>query len=126
MKFLALEWLNTKTMAEKGYDIMVIGAGSAGLSVSLFMNKAGFKVLLVSKTDHHIGGDCLNDGCVPSKALIHVARVVHRAKEAKQFGLEVNGTIDIKKPRIMSTANKVSSGNTKMPGIFKKKGWMLL
>jgi len=84
-------------MADKQYDVMVIGAGSAGLSVSLFMNKAGFKVLLVDRTDHNIGGDCLNDGCVPSKALIHIARIAHSAKEATHFGLEVNGTIDIKK-----------------------------
>ncbi len=77
--------------------MIVIGAGSGGLSVSLFMNKAGFKVLLIDKTDHNIGGDCLNDGCVPSKSLIHVARVAHRAKEAIHFGMEVSGTIDIKK-----------------------------
>lgn len=67
-------------MAKKNYDIIVVGAGSAGLSVSLFINKAGFDVLLISKTDHDIGGDCLNDGCIPSKSLIHVARVAHRAK----------------------------------------------
>ena len=84
-------------MEEKQYDVMVIGAGSAGLSVGLFMNKAGFKVLLIDKTDHNIGGDCLNDGCVPSKALIHVARIAHSAREAKHFGLQVTGKVDIKK-----------------------------
>ncbi|MEJ7766880.1 MAG: FAD-dependent oxidoreductase, partial [Chitinophagaceae bacterium] len=84
-------------MEEKKYDVMVIGAGSAGLSVGLFMNQAGFKVLLVDKTDHHIGGDCLNDGCVPSKALIHIARIAHSAREAEHFGLQVSGSIDIKK-----------------------------
>jgi pyruvate/2-oxoglutarate dehydrogenase complex dihydrolipoamide dehydrogenase (E3) component len=109
-------------MAEKEYDIMVIGAGSAGLSVSLFMNKAGFKVLLVSKTDHHIGGDCLNDGCVPSKALIHVARVVHRAKEAKQFGLEVSGTIDIKKATDYVNSKQSIIREHENAGYFRKEG----
>ena len=84
-------------MIEKIYDIIVIGAGSGGLSVGLTMNKLGFKVLMIAKTDREIGGDCLNDGCVPSKALIHVARIAHAAKTASHFGLEVNGKVDIKK-----------------------------
>ncbi len=84
-------------MPENNKDIIVIGAGSAGLSVSLFMNKAGFKVLLVDKSDHNIGGDCLNDGCVPSKSLIHVARIIHRAKESKMFGLNIGGEVDLQK-----------------------------
>jgi pyruvate/2-oxoglutarate dehydrogenase complex dihydrolipoamide dehydrogenase (E3) component len=84
-------------MANEIYDIIIIGAGSGGLSVGLFMSKAGFKVLMVSKSDKDIGGDCLNDGCVPSKALIHVSRIVHEAKVAAYFGLEVTGKVDIKK-----------------------------
>ncbi|EOR92980.1 Mercuric ion reductase [Arcticibacter svalbardensis MN12-7] len=75
----------------------MIGAGSGGLSVGLFMNQAGFKVLMVSKSDLDIGGDCLNDGCVPSKALIHVAKIIKQARDATQFGLEVNGKADIEK-----------------------------
>ena len=84
-------------MSDKIYDIIIVGAGSGGLSVGLFMNKAGFKVLMVSKSDKDIGGDCLNDGCVPSKALIHVSRIVYEAKLAAHFGLEVTGKTDIKK-----------------------------
>jgi pyruvate/2-oxoglutarate dehydrogenase complex dihydrolipoamide dehydrogenase (E3) component len=84
-------------MGDKKYDIIVIGCGSGGLSVGLFMGMAGFKVLMVSKTDHSIGGDCLNDGCVPSKAFIHVAKIAHQAKEAINFGLQLSGSIDIKK-----------------------------
>lgn len=75
------------------YDIIVIGAGSGGLSVALPMHEFGFKVLLIDKSDRKIGGDCLNDGCVPSKALIHAARIVHQAREAARFGLEVQGEV---------------------------------
>jgi pyruvate/2-oxoglutarate dehydrogenase complex dihydrolipoamide dehydrogenase (E3) component len=57
----------------KKYDIILIGAESGGLSVGHFMVKARFRVLMVSKTAKAIGGECLNDGCVPSKALVHVA-----------------------------------------------------
>ncbi len=81
----------------KKYDLIVIGAGSGGLGVSLFMAKVGLKTLLIDKSDEHIGGDCLNFGCVPSKALIHASRIVHQANEAAQFGYTVTGKPDIAK-----------------------------
>ena len=84
-------------MSKYRYDIIIIGAGSGGLSVGLFMGKAGFKVLMIAKSDRDIGGECLNDGCVPSKALIHVSRIVHSAKLAGGFGLQINGEADIQK-----------------------------
>jgi pyruvate/2-oxoglutarate dehydrogenase complex dihydrolipoamide dehydrogenase (E3) component len=84
-------------MQGQSYDIIVIGSGSGGLSVGLFMNRAGFRVLMISKSNRDIGGDCLNDGCVPSKALIHVAELIHKAELASQFGLNVAGKIDFGK-----------------------------
>lgn len=84
-------------MLRNNYDIIVIGSGSGGLTVGLFMAKANFKVLMVSKSDQDIGGDCLNDGCVPSKALIHVSRIVHSAKIATHFGIANSGKADIQK-----------------------------
>ena len=84
-------------MTPEIYDIIVIGSGSGGLTVGLFMAKAGFKVLMVSKSDANIGGDCLNDGCVPSKALIHLSHIAHNATLASNFGLQVTGKVDIKK-----------------------------
>src|SRR5262245_43888328 len=53
-------------------DIAVIGAGSGGLSVAAGAAQLGAKVVLVEK--HRMGGDCLNTGCVPSKALIAAAK----------------------------------------------------
>lgn len=79
------------------YDIIVIGAGSGGLGVSLFMAKVGIKTLLIDKTDQDIGGDCLNFGCVPSKALIHVSRVIKQARAAAEFGLQTSGQPDLLK-----------------------------
>lgn len=84
-------------MAKTIYDIIVIGCGSGGLSTGIFMAKTGLKVLMVSKSDHDIGGDCLNDGCVPSKSFIHVAKIAEYAKRAELFGLSLNGKLDIKK-----------------------------
>ncbi|WP_025761845.1 dihydrolipoyl dehydrogenase family protein [Dyadobacter tibetensis] len=84
-------------MESSKYDIIVIGAGSGGLGVSLFMAKVGLKVLLVDKSDKHIGGDCLNYGCVPSKALIHASRLVHQAQAGIAFGIYADGKPDLEK-----------------------------
>jgi len=84
-------------MIDNTYDIIVIGAGSGGLSVGMTMNTLGFKVLMIAKTDEDIGGECLNDGCVPSKALIHVAKILRHAKTAEAFGLKLSGKADLRK-----------------------------
>jgi len=76
------------------YDIIVIGAGSGGLSISLSMHELGFKVLLIDKSGRSIGGECLNTGCVPSKALIHVSRIIHDAHKAGEFGIQYSGSVD--------------------------------
>jgi pyruvate/2-oxoglutarate dehydrogenase complex dihydrolipoamide dehydrogenase (E3) component/uncharacterized membrane protein YdjX (TVP38/TMEM64 family) len=66
-------------------NLVVIGAGSAGL-VSAYIGAAvKAKVTLVEK--HRMGGDCLNTGCVPSKALIKSARVLSQIRRAREFGL---------------------------------------
>ncbi|MCA8887514.1 MAG: FAD-dependent oxidoreductase [Parvularculaceae bacterium] len=66
-------------------DICVIGAGSAGLSFAAGAAQLGRKVVLVEKGK--MGGDCLNFGCVPSKALIAAANAAHSARTAAKFGV---------------------------------------
>lgn len=78
------------------FDVIVVGAGSGGLNIAGFMNRVGLRVLLIDKEDRAIGGDCLNYGCVPSKALIHVARLIRDGKEASEFGLNVSGEVDFR------------------------------
>lgn len=67
------------------YDLVVIGGGSAGLTAADFSAKLGAKTALIEK--HRVGGDCTWSGCVPSKALLHVAKLVHSAQRAADFGL---------------------------------------
>ena len=67
------------------YNLIVIGGGSAGL-VSAYIGAAvNAKVALIEK--HRMGGDCLNTGCVPSKALIRSARLLAEARDSQQFGI---------------------------------------
>ncbi|VAW42245.1 Mercuric ion reductase [hydrothermal vent metagenome] len=74
-------------MAQNEYDLMVIGAGSGGLTAVEFAHKLGVRVALVEK--HRLGGDCTWTGCVPSKALLHVAKVAHTARTAQAVGVSV-------------------------------------
>jgi pyruvate/2-oxoglutarate dehydrogenase complex dihydrolipoamide dehydrogenase (E3) component len=67
-------------------DICVIGAGSAGLSVAAGASQMGARVVLVEK--HLMGGDCLNYGCVPSKALLAAAHAASSQRSGIEFGIE--------------------------------------
>lgn len=67
-------------------NLVVIGAGSGGLVAALIAAVVKAKVTLVER--HRMGGDCLNTGCVPSKALIKTARVLSQFKRAREYGLK--------------------------------------
>ena len=73
-------------MLKYDFDIGIIGAGAAGLTVAAGAAQLGAKTLLVEK-DKELGGDCLHFGCVPSKTLIRTAHVCHFLKNAQRYGL---------------------------------------
>ena len=91
------------------YDMLVIGAGSGGLSMALGLHQLGIKVLLIDKSDQAIGGECLNTGCVPSKAFIHATKLIHHAYSAEQYGLQVEG-----KPSMQKIWQYVESAKAKI------------
>lgn len=68
-------------------DVVVIGAGPGGYTAAFRASDLGKKVIIVEKYDT-LGGVCLNVGCIPSKALLHVAKVINEANELKDFGLK--------------------------------------
>jgi pyruvate/2-oxoglutarate dehydrogenase complex dihydrolipoamide dehydrogenase (E3) component len=67
------------------FDLVVIGAGAAGLSITAISAALGLKVALVERGE--MGGDCLNFGCVPSKALLAAAHAAHAVRESGRFGV---------------------------------------
>ncbi len=85
-------------------NVVVIGAGSAGLVSSIIAAGAKAKVILIEK--HKMGGDCLNTGCVPSKAIIRSARIADYIKRAKEFGIDsASGQVNF--PRVMERIQSV-------------------
>ncbi len=79
------DWINPTPNGR--YNLVVIGAGTAGLITALVASSLGAKVALIER--HLMGGDCLNVGCVPSKAVIKAARIVHDARGAGKLGLPI-------------------------------------
>ncbi len=80
-----LDWQNPKPASR--YNLVVIGAGTAGLVCAAGAAGLGAKVALIER--HLMGGDCLNVGCVPSKALIRAARAAAAVRDAGDFGVQV-------------------------------------
>src|SRR6059036_603439 len=69
---------------EGTYNVVVLGAGTAGLVTAAGTAGLGGRVALIER--NRMGGDCLNFGCVPSKALISSARLAHHIREAERWG----------------------------------------
>lgn len=80
------------------YDLVVIGAGAGGLVTSAGAAGVGAKVALIE--EHMLGGDCLNVGCVPSKAIIHSANLAHTLKGDMQYLNDAGITLDPKSVQV--------------------------
>ena len=70
------------------YDLAIIGAGSAGLTAARFAARLGRRVALIEA--NRVGGDCTWTGCVPSKALLHAARVAHTIRTGGTYGVQAS------------------------------------
>ncbi|MBX7196242.1 MAG: dihydrolipoyl dehydrogenase [Sandaracinaceae bacterium] len=83
-------------MANKTYDVIVIGSGPGGYVAAIRCGQLGLKTLCVEKAD--VGGVCLNWGCIPSKALIAASGFVEKAHKASAMGITVSGvSVDLVK-----------------------------
>jgi len=100
------DWVNPEPAAR--YDLVVIGAGTAGLVTSAGAAGLGARVALVER--ELLGGDCLNVGCVPSKALIACARAAAEARAAGAFGLRFGGEIEVDFPAVMERMRRLRAG----------------
>ena len=76
-------------MTETTYDVVVIGAGPGGYVAAIRAAQLGLQVALVEK--EHLGGVCLNWGCIPTKSLLRNAEVISLLGKGKEFGFSVSG-----------------------------------
>jgi dihydrolipoamide dehydrogenase len=73
------------------FDLVIIGGGNAGYIPAIRASQLGMKVALIEKREGgHLGGTCLNVGCIPTKALLHTAQLLHGAKNGEEFGVKIS------------------------------------
>lgn len=100
------QWAEPTPTKEK-YNLVVIGAGSGGLVTAAGSAGVGARVAIIE--EHLLGGDCLNVGCVPSKAIIRCARAVYEARNAAQFGVKVTG-VEVDFGAVMERMRRIRAG----------------
>lgn len=96
------------------YNLVVIGGGTAGLVTAVGAAGLGAKVALIEK--NLLGGDCLNVGCVPSKAFLRSARAAHEVKRAREFGLNVP-SYEVDFPAVMERVRKLRAQISPIDGV---------
>lgn len=100
------DWVNPKPASR--YNLVVIGAGTAGLVTAAGAAGLGAKVALVESG--LMGGDCLNVGCVPSKALIRASRAASACREARYYGISGGEAIGVDFGAVMERMRRLRSG----------------
>lgn len=100
------------------YDVIVIGAGPGGYVTAIRGAQLGLRCAIVER--EHLGGICLNWGCIPTKALLRSAEVLHLASRAKDFGLKIEG-IGVEPASIFQRSRSVSAQLNTGVGFLLKK-----
>ena len=100
------DWQNPTPSGK--YNLVAIGGGTAGLISSIATAGLGGKSALIER--HLLGGDCLNVGCVPSKALIRAARVAHTVREAGEFGVHASPAGGVMFGEVMQRMRRLRAG----------------
>src|SRR3984957_569508 len=89
------------------YDVIVIGGGPGGYVAAIRAAQLGLKTAVVER--EHLGGICLNWGCIPTKALLRSAEIFHYAQHAKEYGLRIEGKISFDPAAVVKRSRNVSA-----------------
>lgn len=92
-------------MSEKKFDLAVIGGGPGGYNAAALAAENGMKTVLFEKNS--LGGVCLNEGCIPTKTLLHSANLLDTMQESKRYGITVEGDIVPDYKKIVARKNKI-------------------
>jgi pyruvate/2-oxoglutarate dehydrogenase complex dihydrolipoamide dehydrogenase (E3) component len=91
------------------YDTIIIGAGQAGPPLAERLGKAGHRTAIIER--HLLGGTCVNVGCIPTKTLVGSARVAHAARNAAQFGVQIEGPVSVDMARVKARKDEVAGAS---------------
>jgi dihydrolipoamide dehydrogenase len=92
-------------MTNNHFDIVVIGSGPGGYIAGLKAAQMGARAMVIE--NHHLGGTCLNYGCIPSKALLSSAELLHTMQHAANWGIAVNGSIECDWQQVIGHKDKI-------------------
>ncbi|MDQ6638513.1 MAG: FAD-containing oxidoreductase [Pseudomonadota bacterium] len=87
------------------YDAIVIGSGQAGPFLAVRLAQAGMRTALVER--EHLGGTCVNNGCVPTKTLVASARTAHVARRAAEYGVDIGGPVSVDMKAVKARKDRV-------------------
>ena len=103
----------------QSYDIIVVGAGPGGYVTAIRAAQLGFKTAIVER--EHLGGICLNWGCIPTKALLRSAEILHYARHAKDYGLILEGAMKPDPGAVVQRSRAVSKRLNDGVGFLMRK-----
>ncbi len=106
-------------MAQQSFDIIVIGAGPGGYVAAIRAAQLGFKTAIVER--EHLGGICLNWGCIPTKALLRSAEIYRYATHGKAYGVTIEGKVGFDAAAIVERSRGVSGQLNGGIGFLLKK-----
>lgn len=106
-------------MASQSYDVVIIGAGPGGYVAAIRSAQLGFKTAIVER--EHLGGICLNWGCIPTKALLRSAEIYRYATHGKAYGVVVDGKVGFDPAAIVQRSRGVSGQLNGGVGFLLKK-----
>ncbi len=101
------------------YDVIIIGSGPGGYVAAIRAAQLGFKTAIVER--EHLGGICLNWGCIPTKALLRSAEILHFAQHAKDYGLVLEGTMKPDVKAVVARSRGISARLNGGVGFLMKK-----
>ena len=99
------------------FDAIIIGTGQAGPSLAARLANEGMQVAILEKS--LFGGTCVNNGCIPTKALVASARTAHVARRAKEFGVDIDGAVRVDMQRVHERMKQISDASNR--GV---EGWL--
>jgi dihydrolipoamide dehydrogenase len=103
----------------ESYDVIIIGSGPGGYVTAVRSAQLGFRTAIVER--EHLGGICLNWGCIPTKALLRSAEILHYAQHPASYGIRIDGAVTADTPAIVDRSRKVSLRLNNGVGFLMKK-----